>query len=70
MNNSPVVTCVYIRKHQPTVGTMSSKFILRMQSGQRNLDTLKTHHEGTSHVKETKVGIEVRKFELLQNKRN
>jgi len=31
-------------------------------------DTLKTHHEGTSHVKETRIDIGVRKFELFEMK--
>jgi len=31
-------------------------------------DTLKTHHEGTSHVKETRIDICVRKFELFEMK--
>lgn len=29
-------------------------------------DTLKIHHEGTSHVKETRIDIGVRKFELFE----
>jgi len=31
-------------------------------------DTLKIHHEGTSHVKETRIDIGVRKFELFEMK--
>ncbi|XP_039689400.1 uncharacterized protein [Medicago truncatula] len=31
-------------------------------------DTLKVHHEGTSHVKETRIDIGVRKFELFEMK--
>jgi len=31
-------------------------------------DTLKIHHEGTSQVKETKIDIGVRKFELFEMK--
>nr|XP_027192672.1 uncharacterized protein LOC113787736 [Cicer arietinum] len=29
-------------------------------------DTLQTHHEGTSHVKETRIDIGIRKFELFE----
>ena len=29
-------------------------------------DTLKIHHEGTSHVKETRIDIGVRKFEIFE----
>ncbi|KAK2373774.1 hypothetical protein QL285_074786 [Trifolium repens] len=31
-------------------------------------ETLKTHHEGTNHVKETRIDIGVRKFELFEMK--
>ena len=31
-------------------------------------DTLKIHHEGISHVKETRINIGVRKFELFEMK--
>ncbi|XP_004513189.1 uncharacterized protein [Cicer arietinum] len=30
------------------------------------LDTLQTHHEGTSHMKETRIDIGIRKFELFE----
>ena len=29
-------------------------------------DTLRIHHEGTSHVKETRIDIGVRKFEVFE----
>ncbi|XP_073224858.1 uncharacterized protein [Cicer arietinum] len=29
-------------------------------------DTLQTHHEGTSHVKETRIDIDIRTFELFE----
>jgi hypothetical protein len=33
-------------------------------------DTLKIHHEGTSHVKETRIDIGVRKFEIFEMSEN
>jgi len=33
-------------------------------------DTLRVHHEGTSHVKETRIDIGVRKFEVFEMSEN
>jgi len=33
-------------------------------------DTLSVHHEGTSHVKETRIDIGVRNFEVIEMREN
>jgi len=42
--------------------------IQEFQNDKEIWDTLKIHHEGTSHVKETRIDIGVRKFELFEMK--
>ncbi|CAJ2665549.1 unnamed protein product [Trifolium pratense] len=42
--------------------------IMQCKNAKEMWDTLKTHHEGTSRVKETRIDIGVRKFELFEMK--
>ncbi|XP_012574822.1 uncharacterized protein [Cicer arietinum] len=43
-----------------------SKRVDECDTAKKVWDTLQTHHEGTNHVKETRTGIGVRKFELFE----
>ncbi|KAK2397624.1 gag-protease polyprotein [Trifolium repens] len=42
--------------------------IMERKTAKEMWETLKTHHEGTNHVKETRIDIGVRKFELFEMK--
>ncbi|KAK2356743.1 hypothetical protein QL285_094071 [Trifolium repens] len=42
--------------------------IMECKTAKEMWETLKTHHEGTNHVKETRIDIGVRKFELFEMK--
>jgi len=43
-----------------------SKRVDECDAAKKVWDTLKIHHEGTSHVKETRIYIGVRKFEIFE----
>ncbi|XP_058768839.1 uncharacterized protein LOC131642630 [Vicia villosa] len=40
--------------------------IMKCKTAQEMWNTLQTHHEGTSRIKETRIDIGVRKFELFE----